>query len=215
MLVEYRTVARETEITLIERKSKFIARIKNAYTQEEAEAFIEEVRKEHWNATHNVPAYILGMNQEVQKYSDDNEPSGTAGLPMLEVLKNHQVVNCVVVVTRYFGGTLLGRGGLIRAYSGAVREALQAAGIVRMVPAQEIAITVDYVHSGKIQNELLTQGVMLQDSEYLEHVTFHILAFPHEMDALRQMVQEFTANDFIWVEGEEVYRRITIGGEEP
>jgi uncharacterized YigZ family protein len=211
MLVEYRTVAREAEITLIEKKSKFIARIKTVDTQEEAEAFIEEVRKEHWNATHNVPAYILGMNQEVQKYSDDNEPSGTAGLPMLEVLKAHQVVNCVVVVTRYFGGTLLGRGGLIRAYSGAVREALQKAGIVRMVLSQKVSITVDYVHSGKIQNELLTQGVTIVDTEYLEHVTFHIVVFPQEMEVLRQRVQEFTANDFTWIEGEEVYHAIMNG----
>ena len=84
------------------------------------------------------------MNQEVQKYSDDNEPSGTAGLPVLEVLKAHEVVNCAVVVTRYFGGILLGRGGLVRAYGGAAREALKAAGIVRMVPALEVGITVDY-----------------------------------------------------------------------
>jgi len=211
MLVEHRTVAREAEITLVEKKSKFIARIKPVNTQEEAEAFIEEVRKTHWNATHNVPAYILGMNQEIQKYSDDNEPSGTAGLPMLEVLKAHQVVNCVVVVTRYFGGTLLGRGGLVRAYSGAVREALQAAGVVRMVPAHKVAITVDYVHSGKIQNELLTQGVTLVDTEYLERVTFHVILFPHEREGLRQIVQEFTSNDFDWIEGDEVYRTITNG----
>lgn len=110
MLVEYRTVAREAEITLIEKKSKFIARIKPVQTREEAEGFIEEVRKEHWSATHNVPAYIIGINQEIQKYSDDNEPSGTAGLPVLEVLKAHDLVNTAVVVTRYFGGTLLGRG---------------------------------------------------------------------------------------------------------
>lgn len=213
MLVEYRTVAREAEITLVEKKSKFIARIKPVKTQEEAEAFIEEVRKEHWNATHNVPAYILGINQEIQKYSDDNEPSGTAGLPMLEILKAHEVVDVVVVVTRYFGGTLLGRGGLIRAYGGAAREALKEAGIVRMVPAQKIAITVDYVHSGKVQNELLTQGITVVDTEYLENVTFHILAFPQEMEPLRQTIQEYTANDFSWREGEELYRAMPVEGE--
>lgn len=206
MLVEYRTVAKEAEITLVEKKSKFIARIKPVHTQDEAEAFLDGVRKEHWNATHNVPAYILGMNQEIQKYSDDNEPSGTAGLPMLEVLKNHQVVNCAVMVTRYFGGTLLGRGGLIRAYGGAVREVLEAAGIVRMVPARKVAITIDYVHVGRIQNELLTQDVTLEDTEYLERVTFHIVVLPSEAEELRQMVQEFTANDFLWTEAEEVYR---------
>lgn len=213
MLVEYRTVAREAEITLVEKKSKFIARIKPVKTQGEAEAFIEEVRKEHWNATHNVPAYILGINQEIQKYSDDNEPSGTAGLPMLEILKAHEVVDVVVVVTRYFGGTLLGRGGLIRAYGGAAREALKEAGIVRMVPAQKIAITVDYVHSGKVQNELLTQGITVVDTEYLENVTFHILAFPQEMEPLRQTIQEYTANDFSWREGEELYRAMPVEGE--
>lgn len=210
MLVEYRTVAREAEITLIEKKSKFIARIKPVQTQEEAESFIEEVRKEHWNATHNVPAYILGMNQEIQKYSDDNEPSGTAGLPMLEILKAHEVVNVVVVVTRYFGGTLLGRGGLIRAYGGATREALKAAGIVRMVPAQKIRITVDYVHSGKIQNELLTQGITVVNTEYLEQVTFEVLVFPDEKETLRQGIQEYTANEFTWVEGEELYRSMPV-----
>lgn len=207
MLIEYRTVAGETETTLVEKKSKFIARIKSVETQEQAEAFIDEVRKEHWNATHNVPAYILGMNQEIQKYSDDNEPSGTAGLPMLEILKGHKIVNVVVVVTRYFGGTLLGRGGLIRAYGGATRKVLKAAGIVRMVPAQKVSIRVDYVHSGKIQNELLTQGVTLADTEYLEQVTFHVLLFPQQKEVIRQIVQEFTANDFVWAEGEQVYQR--------
>lgn len=213
MLVEYRTIAKETEITTIEKKSKFIARIKPVETVEQAETFIEEVRKEHWNATHNVPAYILGINQDVQKYSDDNEPSGTAGLPMLEVLKAQEVVNVVVVVTRYFGGTLLGRGGLIRAYGGATREALKAAGLVRMVPAKMVSITVDYVHSGKIQNELLTQGITLLDTEYLEHVTYHVLLFPEGLDGLRQTIQEFTANAFTWVEGEELYRSIPLEEE--
>lgn len=210
MLMEYRTIARETEITLIEKKSKFIAKIKPVCTAEEAEAFVEEVRKKHWDATHNVPAYILGINQEIQKYSDDNEPGGTAGLPMLEVLKAHQVVNVAVVVTRYFGGTLLGRGGLIRAYGGAVREALHASGIVRMVPAQKVAITVDYVHSGKIQNELVTHGLSVMDTEYLEHVTYHVLLFPHEMESLRQTIQEYTSNDFTWIEGSKLYRPMIV-----
>ncbi len=125
MLVEYKTAAKEAEITLIERKSKFIGRIKPVQTVEEAEEFIEAVRKEHWDATHNVPAYIIGANQEVQKFSDANEPGGTAGLPMLEMLKSHDVVNVAAVVTRYYGGIQLGRGGgLIRAYGGTARQAL-------------------------------------------------------------------------------------------
>jgi uncharacterized YigZ family protein len=210
VLVEYRTVAKAAEITMIERKSKFIGRIKPVSSSEEAEAFIDEVRKEHWDATHNVPAYIIGTNQEVQKYSDDNEPSGTAGLPMLEVLKAHEVVNAVVVVTRYFGGTLLGRGGLIRAYGGAAREALMKAGIVRMVPAREVAVTVDYVFSGKVQNELLNAGIIIADTEYLADVTFHLLLFEEQMKSTRQMIQEYTANEFTWTVGKQVYQAMPV-----
>lgn len=210
MLVEYRTVAKAAEITMIERKSKFIGRIKPVSSSEEAEAFIDEVRKEHWDASHNVPAYIIGTNQEVQKYSDDNEPSGTAGLPMLEVLKAHEVVNAVVVVTRYFGGTLLGRGGLIRAYGGAAREALMKAGIVRMVPAREVAVTVDYVFSGKVQNELLNAGIIIADTEYLADVTFHLLLFEEQMKSTRQMIQEYTANEFTWTVGKQVYQAMPV-----
>lgn len=210
MLVEYRTVAKETEITLIEKKSKFIAYIKPVESAEEAEEFIDKIRKEHWNATHNVPAYIIGMNQEIQKYSDDNEPSGTAGLPMLEILKGNKLVNVVVVVTRYFGGTLLGRGGLIRAYGGATREAVKAAGIVRMVPARRVAITIDYVHSGKIENELITRNIAQEETEYLEKVTYNVLLLAEEMEALKQVIQEFTANEFTWNEGEQIYRSVSL-----
>ncbi|HHW72871.1 MAG TPA: YigZ family protein [Firmicutes bacterium] len=213
MLAEYRTVAQEAEITLVEKKSKFIARIKPVESREEAEAFVEEVRKIHWSATHNVPAYIIGINQEVQKYSDDGEPSGTAGLPVLEVLKANEVVNAAIVVTRYFGGILLGRGGLVRAYGGAAREALTTAGIVRMVPAQEAAITVDYVHGGRVQNELLSRNVSLSGIEYLERITFRVLLMPGEREALRQLIQEITANAFTWQDGREVYRAIPLEAE--
>ncbi|HHU61876.1 MAG TPA: YigZ family protein [Natronincola sp.] len=213
MLVEHRTVAKETEITLIEKKSKFIARIKPVKTVEMAEEFIDKIRKEHWNATHNVPAYIIGMNQEIQKYSDDNEPSGTAGLPMLEILKGNELVNVVVVVTRYFGGTLLGRGGLIRAYGGATREAVKSAGIVKMVPARRTAITVDYVHSGKIENELIIRGIVQEETEYLEKVTYNVLLFADEVDSLKQAIQEFTANEFTWSEGNQVYRSVPLESE--
>jgi uncharacterized YigZ family protein len=213
MLAEYRTVAQEAEITLVEKKSKFIARIKPVESREEAEAFVEEVRKIHWSATHNVPAYIIGINQEVQKYSDDGEPSGTAGLPVLEVLKANEVVNAAIVVARYFGGILLGRGGLVRAYGGAAREALTTAGIVRMVPAQEAAITVDYVHGGRVQNELLSRNVSLSGIEYLERITFRVLLMPGEREALRQLIQEITANAFTWQDGREVYRAIPLKAE--
>lgn len=204
-MVEYQTVAQEGAATLIEKKSKFLARVKPVQDVEEAEAFLGEIRKKHWNATHNVPAYIIGLKGEIQKFSDDNEPGGTAGLPVLEALKARQVVNVAAVVTRYFGGTLLGRGGLIRAYGGAARRALLKAGIVRMVPAVKVALTVDYVHSGKIQNELLTQGAALRDVEYLGQVTFYLLLALQEKERLRGLVRELTANEFVWQEGALTY----------
>lgn len=210
MLAEYRTVAKRAEITLIERKSRFIGRIKPVQNVGEAEEFIEEIRKKHWDATHNVPAYIIGVNGEIQKYSDANEPSGTAGLPVLESLKTHDLVNVVAVVTRYFGGTLLGRGGLIRAYGKAAREAVNKAGIVRMVPAKKVAITVDYTHSGKIENELINRRITLEDTEYLADVTFHTVLQRKELEPLRQLAQEYTANEFIWVEGDEVYQPVFL-----
>lgn len=210
MLVEYKTVAKEAEITMIERKSKFIGRIKPVQTVEEAEEFIEAIRKQHWDATHNVPAYILGTNREIQKFSDANEPSGTAGLPMLEMLKGHDVVNVAAVVTRYYGGIQLGRGGLIRAYGGATRQALQAAGVVRMVPAQKVAITVDYVHVGKIENELLSAGIFIADTEYLENVTFHVQLLTSEIETTRQLLQELTANEFAWAESGGLYRPLPV-----
>ena len=144
---------------------------------------------------------------------DEYEPLGTAGLAVLDVLKAQEVVICAGVFTRYFGGILLGRGGLVRAYGGAAREALKAAGSVRMVPALEVGITVDYTLLGIVQNELLTQCGFLQDTEYLEKVTFHVLLLPEEREPLRQVIQELTAGDFLWREGQEVYRSLPLEAE--
>ena len=194
----------------MERKSKFLARIKPVQNEGEAEDFIEKIRKSHWDATHNVPAYIVGIKTRLQKYSDDNEPGGTAGLPVLEVLKAYRVVNAALVVTRYFGGTLLGRGGLIRAYGGAAKGVLLKAGLVRMVPALEVALTVDYVHAGKVQNEILNQDVALVETSYLERVTFSLQVPSQGKKRLRRAVQELTANEFDWEEGVPVYQALPV-----
>lgn len=203
MLMEYTTVAGPGEAVLIEKKSKFIAKVQPVSSAEEAETFIEEVRKEHWNATHNVPAYIIGVNQSIQKFNDDGEPSGTAGLPILEIMKAYNVVDAVIVVTRYFGGTLLGRGGLIRAYGGAAKAALLKAGIVRMVPATRVKVTVDYGIAGKIQNELLTAGIAISDTEYMADVTFDLRLLEGEEQRAQDLIREVTAGNFQWsVEGQ-------------
>lgn len=205
MLVEYRTVAGEAKVCEIEKKSKFIAYICPVNTQEEAEAFVNRIRKQHTDASHNVPAYIVGFQGEIQKCSDDGEPSGSSGMPVLEVLKAHGLVNVAVVVTRYFGGVLLGRGGLIRAYSGACKSALVKAGVVRMIPQLSAEVTVDYSISGKVQNELIQSGITIKDTRYLADVTFVIQFFPKDKQALYEKVQEITADNFLWSFGEEVY----------
>ncbi|NLY11747.1 MAG: YigZ family protein [Firmicutes bacterium] len=205
MLVEYKTVLKEAETTIIEKKSKFIAQVKPVTTQEEAEEFLSLVRKTHYSATHNVPAYIIGKNGEIQKASDDGEPSGTAGMPMLEVLKSLELVDVVVVVTRYFGGTLLGRGGLIRAYGKAAKAGVLAAGVVRMVPHNQVKLTVDYGIMGKVQNELINMGIEIKNVEYFTDVTFEILILPEDCDRVHEVVQNLTADQFSWIIEQQVY----------
>ncbi|WEV45451.1 YigZ family protein [Streptococcaceae bacterium ESL0687] len=126
------------------KKSRFICQLKRVYTEDEARDFIQSVKKEHYKATHNVSAFTLGDKQEIQRSSDDGEPSGTGGIPMLEILKKRGIVNVVAVVTRYFGGIKLGAGGLIRAYGGAVAHALDGTRLVKKVEQQEVAIGLDY-----------------------------------------------------------------------
>lgn len=130
MLAKYKTVYEGGEGEIVEKKSRFIATVIPVKTEDEALEFIERTRKKYWNATHNCFAYVLGEQFEIQRCSDDGEPSGTAGKPMLDVLLGEEIHNAAVVVTRYFGGTLLGTGGLVRAYSGAVKEGLACSTII-------------------------------------------------------------------------------------
>lgn len=208
LLKEYLTVARVSEITEIEKKSKFIAQVKPASSVMEAEEFIAEICKKHWNATHNVYAYYIMENQvEQQKCSDDGEPSGTSGLPTLEAIKALDLINVVVVVTRYFGGVLLGRGGLIRAYGSAARSGLLNAGIIRCVPYQRVKIVVDYSLMGKIQNELLNAGAKIHDTLYFTEVTFIADIIPDCLSQVYQLLQELTADQFEWELEMQVYHQ--------
>lgn len=208
LLKEYLTVARVSEITEIEKKSKFIAQVKPVSSVMEAEEFIAEICKKHWNATHNVYAYYIMENQvEQQKCSDDGEPSGTSGLPTLEAIKALDLINVVVVVTRYFGGVLLGRGGLIRAYGSAARSGLLNAGIIRCVPYQRVKIVVDYSLMGKIQNELLNAGAKIHDTLYFTEVTFIADIIPDCLPQVYQLLQELTADQFEWELEMQVYHQ--------
>ncbi len=168
----YKTLHKRGEAQLIEKKSRFIGTAAPAESEEAALAFIEEMRKKYRDANHNVFAYHVG---ELTRYSDNGEPSGTAGLPVLDVLVKEGITNAVIVVTRYFGGTLLGTGGLVRAYGHSAKEAVAAAGVAVMVPYNKYVITADYGSSNKIQYEATTAGFIIEDVKYAENVTFVIL----------------------------------------
>ena len=176
-----------------EKKSVFIANIARADSEEEATAFIETMKKKYWDARHNCSAFVIGERGELPRCSDDGEPSGTAGRPMLEVLLRENIKNIVVVVTRYFGGTLLGTGGLVRAYTQAVKEGLNDCkiGVLRMgVP---LALTTDYNGIGKILYLLSAMGLTPKDSDYGEKVTLQVLVPVEEKDRLIRDITEATA----------------------
>ncbi|EPE62047.1 hypothetical protein L479_01554 [Exiguobacterium sp. S17] len=168
------TIKQDGEYEVVIQKSKFIAHFKRVATEAEAQTFIQTIKKAHWSANHNCSAYIIGARNEFQKANDDGEPSGTAGLPMLEVLRKRNLKDTVVVVTRYFGGIKLGGGGLIRAYGGTVSAGLDAVGIVERLPMQRLTLTVDYGWIGKVENELRQSAYLLDEIVYADTVTFHI-----------------------------------------
>lgn len=159
----------------MEKKSRFIAHVMPVKTEKEALENIEKIKKQYWDARHNVFAFQLGERNEIQRYSDDGEPSGTAGMPVLEVLRGEDIKDTLIVVTRYFGGTLLGTGGLVRAYGRSAKEGLLQAGIIERILYTQLSITVDYTLSGKVQYEILQGEHILQDTVYTHNVEFKVL----------------------------------------
>ncbi|MEV7795209.1 YigZ family protein [Streptomyces sp. NPDC087512] len=202
---EYRTVAREgvheTEIN----RSRFLCALAPAATEEEAQAFIASVRKEHADANHNCWAYVIGADAAVQKASDDGEPGGTAGVPMLQMLLRRDMRYVVAVVTRYFGGVKLGAGGLIRAYGGAVGEALDAVGTLTRRRFRLATVTVDHQRAGKLQNDLRATGRLVRGVRYAEAVTIEIGLPDAEVDAFRAWLADATAGSAGFEVGGETY----------
>ncbi|WP_270180114.1 YigZ family protein [Alkalihalobacillus sp. CinArs1] len=170
MLNSYLTVKGEGEHEIVIQKSRFITHVKRTTTEEEAQAFIQHIKKKHNNATHNCSAYLIGEQDHIQKANDDGEPSGTAGVPMLEVLKKKQLKDTTVVVTRYFGGIKLGAGGLIRAYGQSVSEGINATGIVERKLMTKIQTNIDYTLLGKVENEIRSSNYILEEINYLDNV---------------------------------------------
>lgn len=175
MLSQYKTVYSGGEAEIIEKKSRFIATVRPVKTEEEAITFIESMKKKYWNATHNCSAYVIGEHFQIQRCSDDGEPSGTAGKPMLDVLLGEEIHDVVVVVTRYFGGTLLGTGGLVRAYSSSTKEGLLASKIITKMRGQKLVIETDYTGLGKIQYILGQRGLTILNSIYTDKVELEVL----------------------------------------
>ncbi|MDM5340080.1 YigZ family protein [Fictibacillus enclensis] len=170
MLSNYLTVKETGEHEIVIERSRFIAHIARAATEEEANEFIQSIKKRHHSANHNCSAYLIGEHDQIQKANDDGEPSGTAGVPMLEVLKKRRLKDVVVVVTRYFGGIKLGAGGLIRAYGKSVSEGLNAIGVVERKLMQMVHIKIDYTLLGKVENELRSSPYLIKEINYLEQV---------------------------------------------
>lgn len=166
---EYKTVEKEASDFFIEKKSKFIGYAKPVKTQEEAVEFISEIKSKHWDATHNVYAYVLRENN-IQRYSDDGEPSGTAGVPVLDVMLKESLVDVCVVATRYFGGTLLGAGGLVRAYSHTSKIALEAAGIITMAQCSIMSAEVDYSFYDRLNILLSDFSAVILDTSFSDKV---------------------------------------------
>ena len=193
MLEQYNTIYEGGEGEIIEKKSRFIATVRLVKTEEEALSFIEDMRKKYWNATHNCYAYVIGERKETMRCSDDGEPSGTAGKPMLDVLLGEDLYNTAVVVTRYFGGTLLGTGGLVRAYSKAVQEGLACSRIITKHHGILLEIGTDYNGVGKLQYLFGQRGIPITDSRYTEDVKLQVLVPKSEENAVKKAVTEATS----------------------
>lgn len=192
MRENYKTIGELTECEIIIQKSRFIGYAKRAETEKEALEFIESIKAKHRSANHNCSAYLIGEHDSVQKANDDGEPSGTAGFPMLEVLKKQGLKDTVVVVTRYFGGIKLGGGGLIRAYGKATTEAIAASGVVERRLHFLMKVTIDYNWLGKMENEVRNSDYPLKDIQYTDGVALLIYVPRDKKDDFTGWINEMT-----------------------
>lgn len=204
---DYKIVCRAGSGEYEEKKSRFIANVIPASSVEEATVFIEAMRKKYYDARHNCSAFVIGRNREVTRCSDDGEPGGTAGKPILEVLLGAEVTDAAVVVTRYFGGTLLGTGGLVRAYTQAAQAGLVDAGIATMCYGKELTIRTEYTDAGKLQYLLGSRQIEIQASRYTDTVEFDIRIPADQCQAVEKTLTEATAGRArLEVTGEGYYR---------
>lgn len=198
----YKTVRSYAEATNIIEKSRFIAHVKPVEDRDEAEAFIAEIRSRYKDATHNVPAMVIGDKSQIQWASDDGEPQGTSGAPMVQMLVKEGITNVVIVVTRYFGGIKLGTGGLVRAYTGSAKLALEAAGICSVRQVCSMEVRMDYTHLSKLQNlasdrleaseEADDVPLMIGDIQYTDKVTLTVNTLPEKAEDVVKLIANIT-----------------------
>lgn len=189
--MEFRTIKEDGQVQEEIKKSRFICHVKRVYSEEEAHDFITAIKKEHYKATHNCSAFIVGERSEIKRTSDDGEPSGTAGVPMLGVLENHNLTNICVVVTRYFGGIKLGAGGLIRAYAGSVALAVKEIGIIEIKEQAGIAIQMSYTQYQEYNNFLKEHNLMELDTNFTDQVDTMIYVDKEEKENIKAALVEF------------------------
>ena len=188
--MEFRTIKEDGQVQEEIKKSRFICHIKRVTTEEEARNFIQAVKKEHYKATHNCSAFILGEQSEIKRSSDDGEPSGTAGVPMLGVLENHQLTNVCAVVTRYFGGIKLGAGGLIRAYAGSVALAIKEIGSVHIKEQLGLRLTLSYSQYQELPNFLKAKQLQEQDTAFTDQIQTTIFVDKDDKDSVIESLIE-------------------------
>ncbi len=205
MLVQYKTISKNSEAMIIEKKSKFIATVYKVESPEEAESYLAQLRKKYYDATHNCFAYQIGENNEFQKSSDDGEPQGTAGKPILDVLKGDEIKNTLICVTRYFGGTLLGTGGLVRAYGKAAKEGLLAAGMIEKRKVYLYYLKMPYTLVGKVQYLLGEKGYVIRNSTYLEEVEFEVEVLINDSELFEKWLNEKTNATIFITRGQETF----------
>lgn len=205
MIYEYKTIAEGGTAELVEKKSRFIAHTFAVSSEEEVTKQIERIKKQYWDARHNCWAYVIGVETPVQRCSDDGEPSQTAGKPMMDVIMGMELHNVLVIVTRYFGGTLLGTGGLVRAYSGAARAGLENSEIITQTYGVKLKIHTDYTGLGKIQYILAQNGIEVLDTVYESAVEIYAMVSVTEKERLKAVLIEGTNGQVVPEEVEECW----------
>lgn len=206
----YRTIPKDGYGEIEIKKSRFICSLKRVATEDDAKAFIQDIKKTHWKANHNCSAFLIGDHNEIQRTSDDGEPSGTAGVPMLEVLKKNELINVAAVVTRYFGGTKLGAGGLIRAYSKAVSHTLTEVGLVEGKLQQELFLAIQYPLLGKLQNYLQLRQIAIKDIQYTETITVCIMVDEVQIEETSEALTDLLNGQLDIKVGEKSYQETKI-----